>query len=130
MSRQTKLPDCSNPPLTPRNGQLQADGRHAADCDCAWRVRVTRCIPETGGTKDSWRIVYRYIRTNRGRQAANLLLTMHAKKKITCPACGLIETPKLSVSEYVVGAETRAHIGASCAGCGKWMKWMKQGGVK
>lgn len=95
------------------------------ESDHGWRIHATQQITEEFGVKESWRTAYRYIRAKRGREAADTLLVEHANKKITCRECGVIETPKLTIREFVGGA----HVGANCASCGKWFKWLKQHGA-
>ncbi|MES2365237.1 MAG: hypothetical protein V4563_05040 [Pseudomonadota bacterium] len=92
------------------------------DESAAWRARATQHITEAQGVKESWRTAYRYIRAKRGREASDLFLSEHANKKIKCPACSVIETPKLTIKEFAGGA----HIGATCPSCGKWSKWLRQ----
>ena len=43
-------------------------------------------------------------------------------KEMTCRRCGLIEVPKLGWKE----AGDFSHLGAYCAECGAWIKWVKQ----
>ena len=88
------------------------------ESDHSRRIHATQQITEEFGVKESWRIAYRYIRAKRGRDVADLFLSEHTNKKITCRKCGVIETPKLIIKKNSRVART-SELPARCVANGR-----------
>lgn len=72
--------------------------------------------------KDSWRVVFRELRSRRDEQTALSFVQKHGKDSV-CKTCGTIDFPIVKIVQKASNNK-QFHVGGYCSHCGIWFGWL------